>query len=175
MDNHADGRANGKPHNVYGAVAHPDELNVKGTDLNSVQGHDNAEFSHIKEIKLPELVLYHTEGERRTIHGDRKFPQEIGNSSHMILMGMGSGQRAFSRSLFSLRYSISGNNNVHPQHVILGKHETGINDNDGVTILDDHHVQTDFTQSAKGYYLLTYQSGLPRFKPLSQGCQASVG
>ncbi len=44
-----------------------------------------------------------------------------------------------------------GNDDVDSQHIVLGKHEAGIDEYNRVGILDDHHVQADFAQPSQWY------------------------
>ncbi len=42
-----------------------------------------------------------------------------------------------------------GNHQVDTEHFFFGKHESGVNDDDIVFILQHHHVLAYFTQSAE--------------------------
>jgi hypothetical protein len=41
-------------------------------------------------------------------------------------------------------------NQINPQHIILRKGETGIENDDVIAILENGHILADFTQAAKG-------------------------
>ena len=43
-----------------------------------------------------------------------------------------------------------GDDQVDAQHLFLGEHQAGIDDDDVVVVLDGHHVLADFAQAAEG-------------------------
>ena len=40
-----------------------------------------------------------------------------------------------------------GDDVIHPQHIIIGKHQTGIDDQDLPVIFIGHHILADFSES----------------------------
>src|SRR5260370_36934449 len=42
-----------------------------------------------------------------------------------------------------------GNNKIDAEHLLVGEHYSGINNDDVVTILYDHHILSDFPQASQ--------------------------
>src|SRR3990172_8160529 len=54
--------------------------------------------------------------------------------------------------LVSLLEKVSeiGDDVIDPQHVVLGEHDTGVDDQDVLSVLDGHHVLADLPQPPEG-------------------------
>jgi hypothetical protein len=50
--------------------------------------------------------------------------------------------------LFIIEIAGIGDNEIDAKHFIVGEHQPGINNDDVVTILYDHHVLSDFPQAS---------------------------
>ena len=70
--------------------------------------------------------------------------QQIGQCSNVVLVTMGN---HYAPDAFPVLHQVANvrNYQVNAQHVFLGKHKPGINDDDVVFILHNHHVLADFT------------------------------
>jgi hypothetical protein len=51
---------------------------------------------------------------------------------------------------FSRRSRDIGDDQVHPQHLLLGEHEAGVDDDEVAGELQHHHVLADLPQSTQG-------------------------
>ena len=66
----------------------------------------------------------------------------------MILVGMGENDPGYPALVLSEIIHIR-DDVIYPQHVGLGKHEAGIDDENSIAVLHCHHVQADFTQATQ--------------------------
>src|SRR5437588_8741095 len=66
----------------------------------------------------------------------------------MIFMTMRN-KDAANALLFVVQVARIGDNQVNAKHFIIGEHQPGINNDDVVTILYDHHILSDLSQSSK--------------------------
>ena len=48
--------------------------------------------------------------------------------------------------------TVVGDDHIDAQHIVLGEHNAGIDDEHLVVVLEEHHVFPDFTQTAQGNY-----------------------
>src|SRR5664279_5078042 len=72
------------------------------------------------------------------------------NGANMIFVPMGDHDPAYLLSSLTQVLDI-GDNVIDPQHVVFGKHKTGINDEDFPTVLVHHHIPSNFPQTSQGY------------------------
>jgi len=86
------------------------------------------------------------------INGYVQLGKDIGQSASMVIVTMGDDDTA-NLGLFLHQVAYIGDYQVDAQHFLCGEHETGVNDDDVITVFYHHHVLADFTQSAEGDYL----------------------
>ena len=61
----------------------------------------------------------------------------------MVFMAVGNEDTAYTVFLV-VEVTRIGDNQVHSKHFIIGEHNPSINNDDVVTIFDDHHILSDF-------------------------------
>jgi hypothetical protein len=86
------------------------------------------------------------------IDGQVDLGQYVGQSADMVFMPVGDDDAAQLGFMFKQVADI-GYEKVDAEHLILGEHHAGIDNDDVVAVLDGHHVLADLTESAEGYYL----------------------
>ncbi len=105
----------------------------------------------LDHVKLLEFILDETQGKSCGINRNGYLPEKIDKGTDMVFMGMGEHNPLdfvpICPNVFHFR-----NDNVNTEHVIFGKHQPCINNKNGLFILHHHHIQTNFTQTAKGDY-----------------------
>ena len=69
----------------------------------------------------------------------------------MVFVTMGNDNTAYFIFVF---YQVThiGNDQVNAEHVVVRKCQTGIDNDNVITILDDRHVFADFTQTSQRNY-----------------------
>src|SRR5579875_1812287 len=79
---------------------------------------------------------------RETDHG-----QNIRQAADVVLVTM-SDENAAYVLLFITEITRIGNNKIDAKHLLIWKHHSGIDNDDVVTILYDHHILSDFSQAS---------------------------
>src|SRR5579883_6949 len=79
---------------------------------------------------------------RETDHG-----QNIGQTADMVLVTV-SNEDAPYVLLFIAQIARIGNNKIDAEHLLIWKHHAGIDNDDVVTILYDHHILSDLSQAS---------------------------
>lgn len=133
---------------IRDTVTDLDEFDSKGSDGNRLTSADLNEFATIQEGVLLQFFPNECQGQRCSVDRDREFSQQEGYRSDMVFMTMSNDQGsqliAFGSEITEVR-----DDNVDPEHLFFGEHQAGIDEDGGVCILNDHHVQPDFTETAQ--------------------------
>ena len=61
----------------------------------------------------------------------------------MVFMAVGDEDATYTVFLV-VEVACIGDNKVYTEHLLIGEHDPGINNDNVVTIFDDHHILSDF-------------------------------
>jgi hypothetical protein len=108
-------------------VGYRDELNVTGSDPDTLTISNLNELRSIKKSGFSNSIRCQAHGERRTI--DRRFniSQEVRQTPNMILVPMRQDDPIDSIRVLAQKRQV-GKDQVNPRHVWLWEHDANIND-----------------------------------------------
>ena len=97
---------------------------------------------------LLQLVFNQSDGQLCRINRNIDFPQDIRQSTDMILVAMGNDKAFY---LLNVVFQIGHirDYQVDPQHVVLRKGQTTIHDNNTVFILEGSNIHSDLLKAAQ--------------------------
>ncbi len=97
---------------------------------------------------LFKLVPYHSQRKGGSENGSVDIPKQVRQRTDVVFMGMG--QNDSQNFGFVLPDIIHvRNNKINTQHVVFGKHQARVNNDKAVDILNDHHIEANFSQPAQ--------------------------
>ena len=144
------GGAHGKAHAIHSGVADANGIDFKGADAKKLAGMKRIQGGGDHARLLFQFAAHNSQGKGGTIHWKIHFPQKIGQGANVVFVGVGEDHRQHAGGvLFDVIHG--GNDDVDSQHVILWKHQASVDDDGIITVLNDHHVQANFTQSPQWY------------------------
>ena len=137
------------PHSVGDAVTHADELDLQRAETEPVARADGSQHRLLVQTEFAKFLLNQAERKRRTVHGNRKSGQQVREPARMILVPVGEDDAS---NPLALRQQVGRvrENQVNSQHLLLGEHEAGVNDQDVLGSLEEGHVHPDLTQPPQG-------------------------
>jgi len=143
-----DRRAHGQTHTVGDRVADIEKVNGKGAQGERGIRADGPEC-HIAQPVLAQLDLNQALCEGGCIDWGPDLFQQVRKRTGVVLVAMGDDDAP--DMLAPLEHVAHiGNDDIYPQHLILGKHEAGVDDNQVVVVLQHHHVTANLAQAAQG-------------------------
>lgn len=98
---------------------------------------------------LVELRAYQAEGEFGTPYRDVDLPEDVGQRADVILMAVGK-QDALDLVGVLKEIGHVGDDDVHPQHILIWKHEAAVYDQDLAAELQGGHVLADLGDAPQG-------------------------
>ncbi len=122
----------------------------KGPSLRSLSGETSFSDTFPCKPVLAELGVDEPQGQTRTVHGHVDLLQQVGQRAHMVFVAVGD-EYAEHAVLVLDHVGEVGQDQIDAQHIVVGEHEAGIDDKQGVAVLQNHHVLADGPQSAQGY------------------------
>ena len=146
MDQEALGGAHHEPDAVHDGVAHPDEFELKGPQGQGLPGVDFPQVGVLDQAVFPELFLDQGQGQGGAVHRQRDFLEEKRHGADVVFVAVGEDQGRHFVPAF-LEVGEIGDNDVDPQHLVLGKHEAGVHHHQVVGGLQGHQVEADFPQA----------------------------
>ena len=139
---------NGERHVVGDGVVDVDELHLEPPDGPRFAGPHLPEAGLAQELVLFELGLHQAQGQPRAVDRDVQLAEHVGQRADMVLVAMGEDDAA--NPVFPLHeVGDVGYDQVDPRHLILGEHDTRVDDQDLALALDDRHVLADLAQPAQ--------------------------
>ena len=66
----------------------------------------------------------------------------------MVLVTMGNQDTTYTLLLIS-QVTCIGNNQINAKHFLIGKHHSNIDNDDVVTVFNDHHILANFSQPSE--------------------------
>ena len=131
------------------AVSDTDELQFEGAELQPLLGMDFVQLAGVQHVVLVELMPHQTEGKGRAEHRSVGYFQQVGQRADVILVGVGQHDSGDQRTVFLYVIQIR-DDEIDTQHVVFRKHQPGIDDKQRRAVLEDHHIETNFTEPAQG-------------------------
>jgi hypothetical protein len=111
----------------------------------------------LTELGLLDLVLFklpfdQAKGELRSQYGNgnTQLLEQVGQCSRVVLVTMCDHDAA--KAIFALHHiRVVGQDEIHARVIVVGEHDSGIDHDHVVAILDDGHVLSDTIEPAEGY------------------------
>ena len=145
----ADRRPQGDAHRVGDRVAdRGTRRRRERPDLELVAGLER-EQRVVVELVLLDLVAEQAAGERRGV--DRARPgtrQDVRQAADVVLVGVGDEER-LDVGLALLQVGDVGDDEVDPEHLLVGEHQAAVDDDDVVAVLEHVHVLADLADPAE--------------------------
>ena len=148
VDDDADRRPEGDAHRVGDRVADPERDDPERPDLELVA---RLERDHrvVVELVLLDLVAEQAAGERRGVDRHaRELRQHVRQRADVVLVGVGDDER-LDVGLALLEVRDVGDDEVDPEHLLVGEHEPAVDDDDVVAVLEHVHVLADLADAAE--------------------------
>ena len=103
----------------------------------------------VVELVLLDLVAEQAAGERRGVDRHaRELGQDVRQGADVVLVGMGDQERLDVGAAL-LEVGDVGDDEVDPEHLLVGEHEAAVDDDDLVAVLEDVHVLADLPHPAE--------------------------
>ena len=149
VHDHADRGLDGQRDTIHQAVGHANGLDGKGAQVKLLPRRDLDQLRGFEQPVFFELAFDVGQGELGGIDRHFQFTQNPGQATDVILVAVGQDDGADMLAVFDEVGDI-GDDNIHPQQFGLGKHETGIDDDDVVCPAKRQAVHSEFAQTAEG-------------------------
>src|ERR1700682_3356535 len=149
MQDHPRRGGYGQGGGVGDGVGNVDVFDAEGRQVDHVSGLDLVEGCRGQQAVVFELVLDQPEGEAGPVDGHVEAVDDEGQGADVVLVAVGQHDGLDLRGAVD-KVADVGNDEVDPEHLLLGEHQAGVHDEDATVVLDRHHVQADLTQAAKG-------------------------
>ena len=148
VDDHADRRPEGDPHRVRDRVADPERDDAERPDLELVARLEGEERV-VVELVLLDLVAEEPAGEGRGVDRHaRELRQDVRQPADMVLVGVGDQERPDVR-LPLAEVGDVGDDEVDPEHLLVGEHQAAVDHDDVVAVLEHVHVLPDLADTAE--------------------------
>ena len=121
-------------------VRHREEREVEGPEIDVRAILDLTKLRAF-DLVLGELALDHAEGELARVNGDflREVHKQIWKGAGVVLMAVGDYDAAELVLVFE-NIGVVGQDEIDSGHVVVGEHETGIDEDHVVPVLEGGHV-----------------------------------
>ena len=148
VDDRPDRRAQRDAHRVRDRVADPERDHVERPDLDLVARVER-EQRVVVELVLLDLVAEQAAGEGGGVDRHaRELRQHVRQRADVVLVGMGDEERLDVGAAF-LEVGDVGDDEVDPEHLLVGEHQAAVDDDDLVAVLEDVHVLADLAHPAE--------------------------
>src|SRR3972149_5653801 len=136
---------------VRDAMGDREEFQAEDAELYLVARLDDVQGGTFQELVFFELDGDEALGQARGVHGDRDPAEEIGQGACVVPVAVGDDHA--SNLICPLQdMGQVRDDQVDPQHFIVGEHEAGIDDDQVLSVFQDQHVPADLAQAPEGYY-----------------------
>jgi len=133
---------------IGNTVADVKELDPKGRNWQDVAGANGMQVD-IDDPGLAQLDLDQPAGQPRGVHRRLDAAKQVGQRAHVVLMAVGHHDSL--DAIGTVEHILHvGDDDVDAEHVVLGKHEPGVDDNHAVAVLDHQHVPPDLAEPTQG-------------------------
>ena len=103
----------------------------------------------VVELVLLDLVAEQAAGERRGVDRHaRELRQDVRQGADVVLVGVGDQER-LDVGLALLEVGDVGDDEVDPEHLLVGEHQAAVDDDDVVAVLEHVHVLADLADAAE--------------------------
>ena len=148
-DDCPDRRVQRDPHGVWDRVADPKRLHAERPDLEVVARIQGQEWI-VVELVLLDLDAQQAARQSRGIHGHAgEVRQHVRQAADVILVGV-SDQEGSNLLTVLAQVGDVRDDQVDPEHFLIGEHESAVNDDDVVAVLEDVHVLADLPHASEG-------------------------
>ena len=148
VDDDAGRRPEGDAHRVRDRVADPERDDAERADLDLVAGLEG-EDRVVVELVLLDLVAEQAAGEGRGVDRHaRELGQDVRQGADVVLVGVGD-QEGLDVGLALLEIGDVGDDEVDPEHLLVGEHQAAVDDDDVVAVLEHVHVLADLADPAE--------------------------
>ena len=148
MDDGPDRGPQGDPHRIRDRVADPERDDRERPDLDLVarlQGEQRV----VVELVLLDLVAEQSPGQGRGVHRNaRELGQDVRQAADMVLVGVGDEERLDVLAAL-LEVGDVGDDEVDPEHLLVGEHQAAVDHDDVVAVLEHVHVLADLAHPAE--------------------------
>ncbi len=137
-----------QPHGVGNGMAHVEKLHAERSQWQNIARLDGMQFNLIQQVMLPQLHLGQAERQPCAVHGSIHVREDVGQRTDVVFVAVGEDDGP---QLLPPLHHIGdiGNDDVNPQHVVLGEHETGVDEQHLFAVLDSHHVLADLAYTTQ--------------------------
>ena len=147
MHDHAERCLDGEADRIWNRMIHTDETDAEAADIDDVALHDGMEHRGVDAV-LFETSLEDAEREARAVDRNADLLEHIRQRADMILMAVrehdGLDLVAVLEEIRDIR-----NHEIDAEHILLGEHQAGINEQDLILIADDRHILANLSQTAE--------------------------
>ena len=148
MDDRPDRRAQGDAHRVRDRVADPERHDVERPDVELVAGVERHERV-VVELVLLDLVAEEAAGQGAGVDRHaRELREHVGQGADVVLVGVGDEERLDLGAVL-LEVGDVGDDEVDAEHLLVREHESAVDDDDVVAVLEDVHVLADLPHPAE--------------------------
>ena len=160
-------RQRGGPGDGVGDV---DELDAEGRQVDDVAGLDLVHHRVGQPFAVLQLLADQAQGHAGSVHWYAEAVDDERQRPDVVLVAVGQDDRLDLVGALDQVGDV-GDHQVDAQHLLLGEHQAGVDDQDPAVVLDRHHVDADLAQPTEGDDL---RSGPPR-APIENSVSCSVG
>ena len=148
VDDDADRRPEGDPHRVGDRVADPERDDAERPDLDLVAGLEGKDRV-VVELVLLDLVAEEAAGEGRGVDRHaRELGQDVRQRADVVLVGVGD-EEGLDLVLVLLEVGDVGDDEIDPEHLLVGEHQPAVDHDDVVAVLEHVHVLADLADAAE--------------------------
>ena len=133
---------------VGDGVVDVNELRVDCAELDMIARLDHPQIGLPGQGVLLQLVLDDPQRQRGSEDGGIDGAENVGNRADVILVSVRK-QDPADAVLVCLQVGDIGNDQVNARHIVIGKAETAVNDDQIIVVFDDGHVFADLAQPSE--------------------------
>ncbi len=151
MDNHPQWGFDRQSDTVHYGMAHPNEFQLELPQLDAPAGLDFMQTGRLGQAEFFQFVAHHPQRKRGSEHGHVDDPQQKRQCPDVVLVGMGQHDcRHF--GAVGLDIAHVRNHVTHPPPEGLATPHAAVHAEERDRVLEHHHVEANFTQTAERYY-----------------------
>jgi hypothetical protein len=129
-------------------VADSERDDREWTDLDLVARIERSQLVVVEAVLL-DLVAQQSPGQGRGIDRDTgELGQDVGQAANVVFMGVGDEEGAHVGAPL-LEVGDVGDDQVDPEHLLVGEHQAAVDHDDVIAVFEDVHVLADLAHPAK--------------------------
>ena len=149
MHNRSCRAENRKCRRILNAVIRLNKLNLKSAKLHDISVFDDIAFCRIKQVVFPQFVLNERHGQCGCIDRNIDITDHKRQRTDMILMTVRDDKTFYTFYIFFQIRDIR-NDKINSEHVILGKGQSAIDNDNRITVFKRGDVHADCLQPSEG-------------------------